>query len=110
MVVSNITHSYISTSRNEYLQDLDLTQHTLLYEGNLSLIIPRSKAIVVQVILLDEMLVLLQKTSEDRYVLKCHHGIVQMGKDENKVTYNPIINLGDAYIRDMATGKWVWLN
>ena len=82
-----------------------MREHNLLYEGVLTLKVQKGKNIDLQVILLEDMLVLLQRTNDDKYLLKCHYGLVQQGKDDTKVTYNPIISFSELYIRDVATGE-----
>lgn len=78
-------------------RNLDLTKYKMIYEGPLTWRMNRQKVIDLHVLLLENMLILLQK-QDDKYILKFH-------KEETKVTHSPIIKLGNLLIRNVATDK-----
>lgn len=84
-------------------QKLDLTQHRMLHEGPLTWRISRAKQIDLHVVLLDEILLLLQRQDE-RLVLRCQNTTVVAGKDDTKYTHSPIIKLTNLLTRNVATG------
>jgi len=86
-----------------YLQKLDLTKHQMLYEGPLTWRISRTKQIDLHVVLLEHILVLLQRQDE-RLVLRCQSMIVVAGKEDTKFTHSPIIKLNNLLTRSVATG------
>lgn len=87
---------------------MDLTKHKLIYEGMLTWRVAKGqKNIDLLVLLLDEFIVLLQKT-DDKYILKNHSIIKSAVKDENKLTHSPIIKYGPSMLfRAVATGEGV---
>jgi len=84
------------------LQKLDLTQHRMLYEGPLTWRLSRTK-IELHVVLLEHILVLLQRQDE-KFVLRCQSMTVVPGRDDIKFTYSPIIKLSNLLTRSVATG------
>lgn len=84
-------------------QNLDLTRHRMIYDGLLTWKI-RNKQIEVHVVLLEDLLVLLQKV-DDRLVLRCQSTIVNPGREDIKFTHSPIIRLSNLLTRNVATGK-----
>jgi len=86
-----------------YLQTLDLTQHQMLYEGPLTWRMSRTKQIDLHVVLLEHILVLLQR-QDDRLVLRCQSMVVVAGKEDTKYTHSPIIKLNNLLTRSVATG------
>ena len=108
-------------------QRLDLTRHRMIYDGTMTWRICRSKQLDVHAILLDDLLVLLQKSPDsDKLVLKCQSssttvsinspqtggpasGVVgggSGGAKEDKHTHSPIVKLTNLLLRNVATG---WL-
>ncbi|XP_053123451.1 rho guanine nucleotide exchange factor 1 isoform X2 [Hemicordylus capensis] len=79
----------------------DITKRNLVCEGPLTWRITKDKSVDVHVLLLDDMLVLLQK-QEDRLVLKCHSRTITPTPD-GKQMLSPIIKLNSAMTREVAT-------
>ena len=78
----------------------------MLYESQLTWKIGRQKTVEVQSVLLEDVLVLLQK-SDDKLVLRCQ-SLVLSGREDTKFTHSPIIKLTNLLTRDVATGKkWI---
>ncbi|XP_066494291.1 rho guanine nucleotide exchange factor 1 isoform X2 [Tiliqua scincoides] len=90
------TDSILSEFRNS-----DISLKNLVYEGPLTWRITKDKAVDVHVLLLDDMLVLLQK-QEERLVLKCHSRTITPTPD-GKQMLSPIIKLNSAMTREVAT-------
>ena len=84
------------------LQKLDLTRHQMLHEGPLMWRLSRTK-IELHVVLLEHILVLLQRQDE-KFVLRCQSMTVVPGRDDIKFTYSPIIKLSNLLTRSVATG------
>lgn len=57
----------------------------------------------LHVLLLEDLLVLLQKQDE-KLVLKCH-GKTALGSLDNKQTFSPVLKLNSVLIRSVATGS-----
>lgn len=76
-------------------KNLDLTKGKMVHEGPLSWRVNKDKSIELYSILLEEVLVLLQKQDE-RLVLKCH-SMNLAG------TFSPIIKLNNVLVRPVAT-------
>jgi len=85
------------------VQKLDVTKHKLLYEGELTWRISRAKQIDLHVVLLEHILVLLQR-QDDRLVLRCQSMTVGAGKENTKFNHSPIIKLNNLLTRSVATG------
>jgi len=86
-----------------YVQKLDLTKYQMLYEGPLTWRLSRTKLIELHVILLEHILVLLQR-QDDRFVLRCQSMTVVAGKEDTKFTHSPVIKLNNLLTRSVATG------
>ncbi|KAM4567421.1 rho guanine nucleotide exchange factor 1 isoform 3-T5 [Fundulus diaphanus] len=92
-------------ARNELYteyKNLDLTQRRMLFEGPLIWRVTKEKAVDVQCLLLEDLLVLAQK-QEDKVLLKCQNksnSAVQDGKP-----MSPIIKLDSAFLREVATDR-----
>ncbi|KAK2165386.1 hypothetical protein LSH36_51g06003 [Paralvinella palmiformis] len=84
-----------------FLQNFDLRQYKLIHDGLLTWRITKQKQIQMHVLLLDELLVLLQK-QDDRLILKYHS---TARDDNNKSTHSPIISLKNLMVRPVATDK-----
>uniref|UniRef100_A0A3B3VPR1 Rho guanine nucleotide exchange factor 12 n=1 Tax=Poecilia latipinna TaxID=48699 RepID=A0A3B3VPR1_9TELE len=83
------------------LKNLDLTKKTLIHEGPLSWKMNKDKTIELYTLLLEDILVLLQKQDE-RLILKCHSKILA-GTPDTKHTFSPIIKLNTVLVRSVAT-------
>uniref|UniRef100_A0A8C5U3I0 Rho guanine nucleotide exchange factor 1 n=1 Tax=Malurus cyaneus samueli TaxID=2593467 RepID=A0A8C5U3I0_9PASS len=83
-------------------KNTDITKRTLVHEGPLTWRIARDKAVEVQVLLLDDLLVLLQR-QEERLVLRCHSRALAAAPD-GKQMLSPVIRLRSAMTREVATG------
>ena len=87
-----------------FFQNIDLTRHKLVYDGQLTWRISRQKQIDLHVVLLEDILVLLQK-QDDKLVLKCQSTNMVVGKDDTKNTHSPIIKLVNLLTRNVAIDK-----
>ncbi|XP_015739908.1 rho guanine nucleotide exchange factor 11 isoform X1 [Coturnix japonica] len=84
-------------------KSLDLTSRRMIHEGPLTWRISKDKTVDLHVLLLEDLLVLLQKQDE-KLVLKCH-GKTALGSLDNKQTFSPILKLNSVLIRSVATDK-----
>ena len=89
------------------LQKLDLTKYRMLHEGPLTWRISRTKQVELHVVLLEHILVLLQRQDE-KFVLRCQSMIVVAGKEDTKFTHSPVIKLNNLLARNVATGALVF--
>ncbi|XP_029828089.3 rho guanine nucleotide exchange factor 11 isoform X6 [Ixodes scapularis] len=87
---------------SQAFKNLDLRQHRLLYEGPLVWRLPRQKAIEVQLLLLEDMLVLLQRQDE-RLLLRFHAVHLPTAREDAKLTHCPVLTLQNVFTRDVAT-------
>ncbi|XP_013860731.1 rho guanine nucleotide exchange factor 12 isoform X2 [Austrofundulus limnaeus] len=83
------------------LKNLDLTKKTLIHEGPLSWKVNKDKTIELFTLLLEDILVLLQKQDE-RLILKCHSKNLS-GAADIKHIYSPVIKLSTVLVRSVAT-------
>ncbi|NWZ88725.1 ARHG1 factor, partial [Poecile atricapillus] len=83
-------------------QNTDITKRTLVHEGPLTWRITRDKAVEVQVLLLDDLLVLLQR-QEERLVLRWQSRALAPCPD-GKQLLSPVVRLRSAMTREVATG------
>ncbi|XP_050416069.1 rho guanine nucleotide exchange factor 11 isoform X2 [Patella vulgata] len=96
----------------EDMKNLDLSEHKLVYEGELTWRLRPNRLIEMHVVLLEDILVLLQK-QDDKLVLKCQSTNVhttsdlnQPGRDAGKgYTHSPILKLQNVLSRNVATDK-----
>uniref|UniRef100_A0A8D0G2Y5 Rho guanine nucleotide exchange factor 11 n=1 Tax=Sphenodon punctatus TaxID=8508 RepID=A0A8D0G2Y5_SPHPU len=84
-------------------KNLDLTSRCMIHEGPLSWRISKDKTVDLHVLLLEDLLVLLQKQDE-KLVLKCHSK-TSLGSSDTKQTFSPILKLNSMLIRSVATDK-----
>ncbi|XP_061875971.1 rho guanine nucleotide exchange factor 11 isoform X2 [Colius striatus] len=84
-------------------KSLDLTSRCMIHEGPLSWRISKDKTVDLHVLLLEDLLVLLQKQDE-KLVLKCHSKTA-LGSSDNKQTFSPVLKLNSVLIRSVATDK-----
>nr|XP_033818478.1 rho guanine nucleotide exchange factor 1 [Geotrypetes seraphini] len=85
---------------NEF-KNLDITAKNMVHEGQLIWRVSRDKSVDVHVLLLDDILVLLQR-QDDKLVLKCHSRTMTPTPD-GKQMLSPIIRLNSAITREVAT-------
>uniref|UniRef100_A0A3B3C7C1 Rho guanine nucleotide exchange factor 12 n=1 Tax=Oryzias melastigma TaxID=30732 RepID=A0A3B3C7C1_ORYME len=83
------------------LKNLDLTKKTMVHEGPLLWKVNKDKTIELFTLLLEDILVLLQKQDE-RLILKCHSKNLP-GTTDNKQIFSPIIKLNSVLVRSVAT-------
>lgn len=81
-------------------RNVDITKRTLLHEGGLSWRVSRDKAVEVQALLLDSVLLLLQRV-EERLMLRPHSR--GPAHQDGRRLLSPIIPLGSAIARQVAT-------
>ncbi|XP_052652262.1 rho guanine nucleotide exchange factor 11 isoform X1 [Harpia harpyja] len=84
-------------------KSLDLTSRRMIHEGPLTWRISKDKTVDLHVLLLEDLLVLLQKQDE-KLVLKCHSKTA-LGSSDNKQTFSPVLKLNSVLIRSVATDK-----
>ncbi|XP_053575898.1 rho guanine nucleotide exchange factor 11 [Bombina bombina] len=84
-------------------KNLDLTTKRMIHEGSLTWRITKDKTIDLHVLLLEDLLVLLQKQDE-KLVLKCHSKTTMVSTD-TKQTFSPVIKLNSVLVRSVATDK-----
>ncbi|XP_048837429.1 rho guanine nucleotide exchange factor 12-like isoform X3 [Brienomyrus brachyistius] len=77
------------------LKNLDLTKRKMVHEGCLSWKVNKDKPIELYTLLLEDILVLLQK-QDDRLVLRCH-------SKNTKHIFSPVIKLSTVLVRSVAT-------
>ncbi|XP_063798447.1 rho guanine nucleotide exchange factor 1 isoform X2 [Pseudophryne corroboree] len=82
-------------------KNIDITRKKLIYEGTLTWRVSKDKSVDVLVLLLDDILMLLQKQDE-RLVLKCQSRTITPTPD-GKLMLSPIIKLHMAIAREVAT-------
>ncbi|XP_043936950.1 rho guanine nucleotide exchange factor 12 [Protopterus annectens] len=80
---------------------LDLTKKKMIHEGPLTWKVTKDKSIDLYTLLLEDILVLLQKQDE-RLVLKCHYKNIAESAEE-KLRFSPIIKLNTVLVRQVAT-------
>ena len=74
------------------IKELDLTKHKLVHDGVLTWNINQRKAVDVHVVLLEDVLVLLQKQDE-KLVLKFQSTQLVAGKDDSRYMFSPLLDL-----------------
>ncbi|XP_077776836.1 rho guanine nucleotide exchange factor 11 isoform X4 [Podarcis muralis] len=84
-------------------KNLDLRSRRMIHEGPLSWRISKDKTVDLHVLLLEDLLVLLQKQDE-KLVLKCHSKMA-LGSSDTKQTFSPVLKLNAVLIRSVATDK-----
>ncbi|XP_021564117.1 rho guanine nucleotide exchange factor 11 [Carlito syrichta] len=84
-------------------KSLDLTTRKMIHEGPLTWRISKDKTLDLHVLLLDDLLVLLQKQDE-KLLLKCHSKTA-VGASDSKQTFSPVLKLNAVLIRSVATDK-----
>ncbi|XP_039910176.1 sodium channel modifier 1 isoform X2 [Hirundo rustica] len=84
-------------------RNLDLTLHRMIHEGPLAWRVGKDKSVELHVVLLEELLVLLQRQDE-RLVLKCHSK-GGLGASDTKQSFSPVLKLSSLLVRSVATDK-----
>lgn len=84
-------------------QNLDITKKKLVHEGPLTWRVTKDKAVEVHVLLLDDLLLLLQRQDE-RLLLKSHSRTLTPTPD-GKTMLRPVLRLTSAMTREVATGE-----
>ncbi|CAM4679788.1 unnamed protein product [Lepidochelys olivacea] len=84
-------------------KNTDITKRNLVHEGDLTWRVSKDKAVDVHMLLLDDILVLLQR-QEERLVLRCHSR-PPGPTPETRQVLSPIIKLSSAMTRDVATDR-----
>ncbi|XP_053134044.1 rho guanine nucleotide exchange factor 11 isoform X2 [Hemicordylus capensis] len=84
-------------------KNLDFRSRRMIHEGPLSWRISKDKTVDLHVLLLEDLLVLLQRQDE-KLVLKCHSKTA-LGSSDTKQTFSPILKLNSVLIRSVATDK-----
>nr|KAG5701064.1 hypothetical protein BaRGS_008785 [Batillaria attramentaria] len=87
------------------IKKLDLTQHKLVFDGPLVWRLRSHRQIDLQVLLLEDILVLLQRV-DDRLVLKCQSTNMQNIGVEYKYTHSPVLKLQNLLARNVATAQF----
>nr|XP_015103730.1 rho guanine nucleotide exchange factor 11 isoform X4 [Vicugna pacos] len=84
-------------------KSLDLTTRKMIHEGPLTWRISKDKTLDLHVLLLEDLLVLLQKQDE-KLLLKCHSKTA-VGAVDSKQTFSPVLKLNAVLVRSVATDK-----
>ncbi|XP_027725627.1 rho guanine nucleotide exchange factor 1-like, partial [Vombatus ursinus] len=84
-------------------KNLDITKKKLVHEGPLTWRVTKDKAVEVHVLLLDDLLLLLQRQDE-RLLLKSHSRTLTPTPD-GKTMLRPVLRLTSAMTREVATGE-----
>ncbi|XP_064237314.1 rho guanine nucleotide exchange factor 1 isoform X7 [Aotus nancymaae] len=82
-------------------KNLDITKKKLVHEGSLTWRVTKDKAVEVHVLLLDDLLLLLQRQDE-RLLLKSHSRTLTPTPD-GKTMLRPVLRLTSAMTREVAT-------
>ncbi|XP_048144662.1 rho guanine nucleotide exchange factor 11-like isoform X2 [Corvus hawaiiensis] len=85
-------------------RNLDLTSHRMIHEGPLTWRVAKDKTVELHVLLLEDLLVLLQRQDE-RLVLKCHSKSALGASSDTKGSFSPVLKLNSVLIRSVATDK-----
>uniref|UniRef100_A0A8C8VHS2 Rho guanine nucleotide exchange factor 12 n=1 Tax=Pelusios castaneus TaxID=367368 RepID=A0A8C8VHS2_9SAUR len=96
--------SYLKQSEYPMLDELrtlDLTKKKMIHEGPLTWQVNRDKTIDLYTLLLEDILVLLQK-QDDKLVLRCHSKILASTSDSKHI-FSPVIKLNTVLVRQVAT-------
>ncbi|XP_053307478.1 rho guanine nucleotide exchange factor 12 [Spea bombifrons] len=83
------------------LRNLDLTKRKMIHEGPLTWKVNRDKTIELYTLLLEDILVLLQR-QDDKLILRCYSKILASAADSKHI-FSPIIKLNTVLVRPVAT-------
>ncbi|KAK1784296.1 hypothetical protein P4O66_019955, partial [Electrophorus voltai] len=88
-------------------KNLDLTTKKMIHEGPLTWKVSKDKAIDIHALLLSDLLVLLQRGSGDRLILRCPArslgGVLGVGTRTSKPPFPPVVRLDSSLVRSVAT-------
>ncbi|KAK1784160.1 hypothetical protein P4O66_020703, partial [Electrophorus voltai] len=87
-------------------KNLDLTTKKMIHEGPLIRKVSKDKAIDIHALLLSDLLVLLQRSPNDRLILRCPArslGGVGGGNTDLKTPFCPVVCLDSSLVRSVAT-------
>ncbi|CAJ0604634.1 unnamed protein product [Cylicocyclus nassatus] len=96
-----LNHVNQEVKEAENKQNLDLTKRKMVHEGLLSWKVNKDKTIELYTLLLEDILVLMQRQDE-KLILKCHSKNLA-GTAETKHIFSPIIKLSTVMVRSVAT-------
>ncbi|NXC03130.1 ARHGB factor, partial [Orthonyx spaldingii] len=85
-------------------KNLDLTSRRMIHEGPLAWRVGKDKTVELHVLLLEDVLVLLQRQDE-RLVLKCHSRSAPGAAADTKQSFSPVLKLNSVLVRSVATDK-----
>jgi len=91
-------------------KNLDLTRHSMIHDGTLTMKLGDTKRVkTLHVLLLEDCMMLLQKQG-DKYQLKFHaagagNAAGEKAKDDRKLFHSPIIKFSTMLVRPVATDK-----
>ncbi|XP_067675120.1 rho guanine nucleotide exchange factor 11-like isoform X5 [Haliotis asinina] len=88
----------------EEMKNLDVTQHKLVYDGVLSMKLRSHRMMDVHVVLLENIMVLLQK-QDDKLVLCQSNAQSSRAEDKFVNTHSPLLKLQNLLARNVATDK-----
>ncbi|XP_077524953.1 rho guanine nucleotide exchange factor 11-like isoform X4 [Amblyomma americanum] len=83
-------------------RQLDLRRHRLVHEGPLTMRLPRQKPLDVQLVLLEDLLLVLQRQDE-RLALRFHSVSLPTATAEDRMLQCPVMRLRHLHARDVAT-------
>ncbi|XP_062850511.1 rho guanine nucleotide exchange factor 11 isoform X3 [Trichomycterus rosablanca] len=86
-------------------KNLDLTTKRMIHEGPLTWKAGKDKTIEIQALLLSDLLVLLQRGPDDRWILRCPSrslGVVGGGNTDQKTPFCPVVRLDSSLVRPVA--------
>ncbi|KAK1784280.1 hypothetical protein P4O66_003703 [Electrophorus voltai] len=90
-------------------KNLDLTTKKMIHEGPLIRKVSKDKAIDIHALLLSDLLVLLQRSPNDRLILRCPArslGGVGGGNTDLKTPFCPVVCLDSSLVRSVATDSY----
>uniref|UniRef100_A0AAR2L420 Rho guanine nucleotide exchange factor (GEF) 12a n=1 Tax=Pygocentrus nattereri TaxID=42514 RepID=A0AAR2L420_PYGNA len=102
--ILNHVNQAVKESENTQIHDdtnLDLTKRKLIHEGPLTWKLNKDKTVELYTLLLEDVLVLLQKQDE-RLILKCHSKN-RAGTVDTQHIFSPVIKLSTVLVRSVAT-------
>lgn len=83
---------------------LDLKRHRLVHEGALTMRLPRQKPLDVQLVLLEDLLLVLQRQDgSERLVLRFYSVCLPTATAEDRMLQCPVMRLRHLHARDVAT-------
>ena len=86
-------------------QNLNVTRHRLLYDGELKWRLGDSSHVTVYVALFTDMILLMQSGQNDKLLLRCQATTLHTGQGDTRIFYSPVIRLRELLIRNNAAGQ-----